>query len=365
MRPQQYGVTCYEPGRTQSGYVLFGPMVGSDIFLMGERGEMVHQWRLPGKGNCYGQLLENGNLLFCLRAGAGVKGLNAGAGRLVELNPQGNIVWDYTDPLQHHDLSKAPNGNVIYLAWELTSSKEARRIKGGMPDSDHGDGGVYEDVIREANADGEIVWEWRLKDHFPYDKYPLRAAHNRHEYAHANTCHVQKDGNILVSFRHLDLIILVNRQTNKIDWEMCDRSWGGQHDCQQLENGNIILFANGSEQPTPEHSRILEIDPNTKEVVWQYKGQPIFTFYSPRISGVCRLDNGNTIICEGNHGRLFEVTQAGDIVWEYISPFYNFHPQLGDQNNIYRMRKYSKDDPRIEKLFENLASRKKTSGPLN
>ena len=92
---------------------------------------------------------------------------------------------------------------------------------------------------------------------------------------------------------------------------------------------------------------------------WEYKGQPIFTFYSPRISGVCRLDNGNTFICEGNHGRLFEVTQTGDIVWEYTSPFYNFHPQLGDQNNIYRARKYSKDDSRIEKLLENLATRKK------
>lgn len=139
----------------------------------------------------------------------------------------------------------------------------------------------------------------------------------------------------------------------EIDWEMADRSWGGQHDCQCLDNGNIILFANGSEQPTPEHSRILEIDPNSRDVVWQYRGQPAITFSSPSISGVHRMANGNTFICEGQHGRLFEVTQAGEIVWEYISPIYNDNPQMGKTNQIFRARKYANGDPTLNRLFEN------------
>ncbi|MDA0241160.1 MAG: aryl-sulfate sulfotransferase [Proteobacteria bacterium] len=351
MRPLQYGVTCYERELIQPGYVLFAPAGGSEVFLIGERGDVAHQWRLPGKLGNYGQLLENGNLLVTTKAGGGPK-LAAGGGRILELDPHGEIVWEHTDLFQHHDLNPTPNGNVLYLAWELVTSAETR-VKGGIPGSDHRDGGVYEDLLREVDRDGKIVWEWKLKDHFPYDKYPLRATTNRHEFAHGNACHVQADGNVLVSFRQIDLAILVNRQTGEIDWEMQDRGWGGQHDCQRLDNGNIILFANGSEQPSPEHSRILEIDPASKEVVWQYKGKPAITFFSPRVSGVHRMPNGNTVICEGMHGRIFEVTQAGDIVWEYISPFYNAVPMIGTTNQMFRARKYTKGDPRLNRLLEN------------
>jgi len=352
MRPLQFGVTCYEQGRIEPGYVLFAPAGGSECYLFGERGDIAHQWRLPRKLGNYGQLLENGNLLVSTKQSGGPK-LAAGGGKLLELDPRGDIAWEHTDLLQHHDFNPTPNGNVLYLARELTPSKEAERVKGGMPDSDHEDDGVYEDVLREVDRDGKIVWEWRLKDHFPYDNYPLRPTSNRHEFAHANTCYVQADGNILVSFRQINLVILVNRQTNEIDWEMADRSWGGQHDCQQLDNGNIILFANGSEQSSPEHSRILEIDPNTKETVWQYKGQPAVTFFSPRVSGVHRMANGNTFICEGMHGRMFEVTQAGEMVWEYVSPFYNTIPQIGKTNQIFRARKYSRGDQRLSNIFQN------------
>mgnify|MGYP003326773338 FL=1 len=65
------------------------------------------------------------------------------------------------------------------------------------------------------------------------------------------------------------------------------------------------------------------------------------------------MANGNTFICEGMHGRLFEVTQAGEIVWEYVSPFYNTVPQIGITNQIFRARKYSKIDRRLSNLFEN------------
>ena len=346
MRPLQYGVTVREPGRIQPGYILFGPTGGNEVFLLGELGDIAHQWRLPAKHGNYGQFLDNGNLLVSMRTAEGPK-LNAAAGRLVEMDWDGNILWEHIDDCQHHDLQPAPNGNVVYLAWDLIPTGEAKKFKGGVPGSEHLDGGVYEDVLREVDRGGNIVWQWRVSDHLDLKKYPLREGHHRHEYAHANTCHVQSDGNVLVSFRELDLLILVNRQTNNIDWEMADRSWGGQHDCQRLPNGNIILFANGSEQVNPEFSRVLEIDPQSGKTVWKYQGTPYASFFSARISGTQRLPNGNTLIIEGHHGRLFEVTQSCDIVWEYISPFYNNNPPLGSLNWIFRARKYAKDDPRL------------------
>lgn len=89
--------------------------------------------------------------------------------------------------------------------------------------------------------------------------------------------------------------------------------------------GNILIFDNGSDGGYPKkariYSRVIEIDPVTKEIVWQYCGNDfssVFHFFSPRISGAQRLPNGNTLICEGLYGRFFEVTQQGEIVWEFL-----------------------------------------------
>ena len=350
MRPLAHGVTEYRKGDALPGYVLFSPANGRNSYLLDETGAIVHQWQLPGKLGNYAQFLDNGNILVTCQTPDAPK-LSARGGRILELDKDSSIVWEFTDRFQHHDLNPTASGNVLYLAWDLIPSEDAKRVKGGLPDSDHDDGGVYEDVLREVDRDGNQVWEWRMQDHFPYDKYPLRDHHNRHEFAHANACHVQADGNILVSFRSLSLIILVNRETGNIDWEMQDWKWGGQHDPHRLDNGNILIFANGSEQTTPEYSRILEIDPDSREIVWMYKGDPTSTFFSARISAAERLPNGNTFIDEGLHGRLFEVTPGGGIVWEYVSPFYFADPQMGHSNRIFRARKYAKDDPRLKEIL--------------
>ena len=54
--------------------------------------------------------------------------------------------------------------------------------------------------------------------------------------------------------------------------------------------------------------------------VWTYQGTPATAFYSSEISGCQRLPNGNTLICEGVKGNLFEVTSAGACVWQYLCP---------------------------------------------
>jgi hypothetical protein len=83
------------------------------------------------------------------------------------------------------------------------------------------------------------------------------------------------------------------------------------------------------ELPTTGGSRVLEIDPVSRQVVWQYtaedSGQPSWGFRSTHISAARRLPNGNTFIDEGQSGRLFQVTRDGDIVWEYVNAF----PRIG------------------------------------
>ena len=344
MRPLQYGVTEYDPARAYPGFTLFSPSGGTDSFLIDMRGEIRKKWALPGTVGNYGQLLLNGNLLVTLRSPEGPN-FNPAGGRILEFDWDGNIVWEHIDHFQHHDFNRLPNGNTLYLAWELIPTADAKMI-GGIPGTEHEDGGVYYDQLREVNPAGDIVWEWRMADHFPFENYPLRANRPREEFAHANACFVQPDGNIILSWRDLDLIALLDRETGKFIWELQDRKWGGQHDPRLLDNGHITLFANGSEQVGPEFSRVLEIDPARGDIVWTYSGTPLDTFYSSRISGAQRLVNGNTFICEGRHGRLFEVTSDGDIVWEFISPHQNVRSD-GITRQIFRSLRYGADSSEI------------------
>jgi hypothetical protein len=90
---------------------------------------------------------------------------------------------------------------------------------------------------------------------------------------------------------------------------------------------------------------VLEFDPVTLKIVWQYTPQEAGLvhptdsnrFYSPFISSAQRLPNGNTLITEGSGGRIIEVTAAHERVWEYISPYWGKHFKM---NMVYRAYRY-------------------------
>ncbi len=54
--------------------------------------------------------------------------------------------------------------------------------------------------------------------------------------------------------------------------------------------------------------------------VWHYEAKNRTDFFSSEISGAHRLRNGNTLICAGIVGNLFEVTPNGETVWQYVNP---------------------------------------------
>ena len=68
-------------------------------------------------------------------------------------------------------------------------------------------------------------------------------------------------------------------------------------------------------------SRVIEVDMETSKIVWQYYPKHVFSLFSGHIAGADRLWNDNTLICEGQSGRVFEVTPEGDVCWEWVSPF--------------------------------------------
>lgn len=338
-----------DPSKAFPGYTLFAPLRARACYLLGMRGEVVHEWRLPDRIGTLAYLLPGGHLLTACFTAEGPPIIEGKGGHLREYDWEGNLVWEYVDHAQHHDFRRLPNGNTLYLGWEAMPEDRARRVRGGVPGSEkHKGGKIYSDYLREVTPEGAPVWEWHAYD-LDLEAHPLADDCWRWEYAHANSCCPLPDGRVLLSFRHMDTLMMVDR-AGKIVWQKREPLWGHQHHAQMLPNGNITLFANGMTNMTqPLCSRVLEIDPASGETVWQYRAPQSWTFFSPIISSAQRLPNGNTLICEGVNGRVFEVTRSGEMVWEYVSPwFHQVVPNDGPCNWLFRAYRYAADSAEID-----------------
>jgi hypothetical protein len=100
--------------------------------------------------------------------------------------------------------------------------------------------------------------------------------------------------------------------------------------------GHIIVFNNGMRRTGGAYSSVDEIVPPVDSKgqyehsagkaygpgapAWSYSAPKRTDFYSSFISGAHRLPNGNTFICSGANGTLFEVTAEKEIVWKYLNP---------------------------------------------
>ncbi len=230
--------------------------------------------------------------------------------------------------MQHHDARRLENGGAAYIAWE-------------RPD------GMLGEAVREVVADGNLVWEWRITD-LDIKRYPLHRNASRAIYGHCNTLDMLPAGDYLLSFKTLNLLIILDRGTGNVRWAFQNDDLGGQHDAQMIGNGNMLVFANGVYSQDLHFSSVWEIEPASCEVVWRYRAKRnACSFYSPHISGCQRLSGGNTLICEGAKGTIFEVAPDCDVVWEYVCPYWGAHPNLGEVNSIFRARRYAADSPEI------------------
>jgi hypothetical protein len=120
-----------------------------------------------------------------------------------------------------------------------------------------------------------------------------------------------------------------------------DQKLFAQHDASWIADGlpgagNILVFSNGGGRPGGNYSSVEEIVPavdatgkytqtpggrfGPEESVWSYAAPKKSDFFAPLMSGAQRLPNGNTLICTGYGGTIFEVTPKGDTVWKYIVP---------------------------------------------
>ena len=266
-------------------------------------------------------------------------------GVVLEADWNGRVLWEVRQPDHHHDGIRLRNGNVLLICLAQLPQHLVSQVKGGRPGTEH-NGDMYADYLVEMTTDGRVVWDWRTWEHLDPAKDCITAVQDlREAWTHANGLAEMPNGDIVVSFRNISTVIIIDRKTGEIIWKLGAPPLSGQHAPMPLPNGNLLLFDNGPHRldHTMTFSRIIEVDLATKQIVWKYQEKREYEFYSPRISNARRLPNGNTLVCEGDFGRFFEVTTEGELVWEYINPYFGEGPN-GMNNRVFRAYRYSVEE---------------------
>jgi arylsulfotransferase ASST len=351
IRRSRTGLIAHDPALAQPGYTLFAPMYGDGtVCLIDMAGEVAHSWKMPYRPGLYAYLLDNGHLFYGGKVMDDLDRFEAWrrfkGGAVMEVDWRGRVLWEVKHPDHHHDARKLKNGNVLLLCLRPLPAEIARRVQGGLPGTEAG-AGIYADYLLEVTISGEIVWEWRSWEHLEPEAYPITLQDHRAEWTHGNTVAETADGNFVVSFRNISTVVMIERATGDIIWQLGSPPLAQQHDPRPLPNGNILIFDNGTHRPDhpATFSRVIEVDPRSNAIVWEYIDQSLFNFFSPYISGAQRLANGNTLICEGVYGRIFEVTAGREVVWEYVSPYFFDEPgRPGLNNSVFRAFRYTPDE---------------------
>ena len=163
------GLLVNEP-ESMRGYTLIPGLLNNYVHLIDHLGRIAHSWQFENRVTD-AKLLDNGNLLI------GANAEQAYYNSIVEIDPDGNIVWKYTHSGGdlHHDFLKMPNGNVLMLARGITTREEAIAA-GANPDLIPSDAGMIYDYLIEVrptgSEDGEIVWKWSTWDYLVQDFDP-------------------------------------------------------------------------------------------------------------------------------------------------------------------------------------------------
>ena len=229
-----------------------------------------------------------------------------------------------------HDSVLLPNGNRILLGYEPNATS-----------------GKTDALIQEVTAAGVVVFEWNSAA--LAGETMVAGA----DYAHVNSVSVMDDGDLLVSFRHLSTVLKIARsahdgfQPGDIVWKLGGRDStfafddpadGGpcaQHAASELDNGDILIFDNGSGWPSanmcidptdrtgPSIARhltrvaqySLDAGTGTATLVWEWSAPGNYGFFA---GSAQRLPNGHTVVgWAGVRGAVAtEVSPGGETLWE-------------------------------------------------
>ncbi|WP_331452097.1 arylsulfotransferase family protein [Streptomyces sp. SS162] len=267
---------------------------------------------------------------------------------LLKLAPDSTLVWQAHLPV-HHDLDITRSGEIYVLTEEPRSitSRGQRHV-------------LLDNTVTVLGPDGQLRAAYSLYDILSTEPHLLElvdgvveehraAGHTADpgtlalrltrgdgwargrdvsrflrtrpgspsDVLHANTVEVLDAhphglwaaGDVLVSFRNLDLIAALDLRSQKVRWWWGPGELSGQHQPSVLPGGSVLVFDNGR---APRRSRILEIDPVTNQAVWEHGPDGLFC----EMAGGCeQLSDGTVLVSDAQAGRGMKVTRDGRIDW--------------------------------------------------
>ena len=338
------GVVVHAGGRTSPGVTfitgLFGESQGMELVDLD--GTQLHEWRVsfneiwPDASHLeeqphdwdtaiHGALLyPNGDVVF-----------NFSHYGMVKIDRCSDVIWKLPHPT-HHSIYEDDDGNLWAPGREMVLEPSERLPKIPAPH--------WEDLVVKISDDGQILHKFSILDViYRSDQEGLLFPNGRGTTIHQQTDpddnithmndveiyevsdpadgHLFDTGDIMVSLRNLNLILVIDPGTETIKWSRTG-PYLRQHDPDFLPDGRILVFDNRMDNADGAvfgGSRILAMDPATQDVSVRYEGNGDPIFYTDIMGKHQRLPGGNVLITESQAGRAFEVAQNGEIEWEYIN----------------------------------------------
>ena len=269
--------------------------------------------------------------------------------RLIAVGPRGNVEWVHDgsgfDATWFYDVDPLANGNLLVtatakgetLVYELNTETRERvwterldihdthdvdlinngteLLVANMRNYDEQSGKNDDRIFVYDRETDEVVWQFRFRSH--YD----RSAGGKYtgDWTHVNDVDKIGPGRYLASPRNMDEVVIVNRSTKTVTETLGNDENHSvlyeQHNPQYLESDNgtpTVLVADS------ENDRIVEYAKENGEWkrTWNLGTRGLNW---PRDAD--RLPNGNTLVVDTMHHRVFEVTPTGKVVWEFHAPW--------------------------------------------
>ncbi len=332
---QDKGVLVYDRSRAFNGYNFYNERERSIARLIDMEGNTLHEWKYSHVTGYWhhAELLPDGRVLVVME-GTGIACLDIDS----------NLEWFYKSRA-HHALWVTETGDT----YILSSKTEVRpEIHSSIPVR-------YDDVVA-LSSDGTEKEAFSLLESVENSSFSFiiptineMSGEGRTlseiDLMHSNQIQVFdgslasvsplfRRGNLLVSIRNFNAVVIVDGETKKAIWAWGPNNLIRQHNAILQDNGHILIFDNGSQA-----SRALELNILTRKIDWLYEdGENFFSSWG----GACqRLRNGNTLITNTETGYVFEVTPAGEKVWEFANPEVN---EDGERTNIWRTTRFAPGD---------------------
>ncbi|MCH2170910.1 aryl-sulfate sulfotransferase [Myxococcota bacterium] len=339
------GAVVIDPALVQPGLDFFTNAYRCEARLIDANGREIKFWRhTPCWKWVHSVLLPNGHVLALHYSPDPVKtaASTAAVRSLLHLDWDGKILWERKLPI-HHDVDVGPDGRIATLTYRHRTLPFVNRKHLSR-----------DDYITILDEKGDLLEEFSIADvlhrageEYSFERVKIRLKDGQREIdlLHTNSIEwmrrsavvknelLDSPDNVLVCLRHQNVVLVIDTKKRELVWSWGRNQLSGPHDASLLDNGNLLIFDNGLGR---QWSRVVEVDPSTGEIVWQYRAEVPTDFFTDQRGASQRLPNGNTLVTNSQSGMAFEVTRDGKRVWEYRNPE---RTEGGKRTVIVRMRR--------------------------